>query len=120
MTRAGRAYTLRGRGLLAARRNDRTLALELLTAAPQTCRRLPDTHQWVEAYCLDALCSYAVARGLGSALERVAEREAFAARRGLREMVARAALHRTGLGQPGAREAATLLLAGIDNPSLTR
>jgi hypothetical protein len=36
----------------------------------------------------------------------------------MRELVARAALHRAALGQAGAREHAEALGAGIDNPVL--
>jgi tetratricopeptide (TPR) repeat protein len=111
-------YALRGRGLLAAARGDDDAALDLLTAAPGACRRQRDAHDWVEAHCLDALCGFAVPRGLPGAAGWVDDLEAFAARRGMRELVARAALHRAGLGQPGAAEHAAALVAGIDNPSL--
>jgi hypothetical protein len=36
------------------------------------------------------------------------------------ELVARAALHRTALGQPGAAEHAAALVAGVANPWLAR
>ncbi|WP_454049285.1 BTAD domain-containing putative transcriptional regulator [Cellulomonas sp. Marseille-Q8402] len=113
------SYALRGRGLLAAARGDDGEALDLLTSAPRACRRQRDAHDWVEAHCLDALCGFAVPRGLPSAAGWVDDLEAFAARRGMRELVARAALHRAALGQPGAAEHAAALVAGIDNPALT-
>jgi DNA-binding SARP family transcriptional activator len=112
------SYALRGRGLLAAARGDDAAALDLLTEAPGACRRQRDAHSWVEAYCLEALCGFAVPRGLPSAPGWVDELEAFAARRGMRELVARAALHRAALGQPGAAEHAAALVAGIANPAL--
>lgn len=112
------SYALRGRGLLAAARGDDAAALDLLTEAPGACRRQRDAHSWVEAYCLEALCGFAVPRGLPSAPGWVDELEAFAARRGMRELVARAALHRAALGQPGAAEHAGALVAGIANPAL--
>jgi DNA-binding SARP family transcriptional activator len=112
------SYALRGRGLLAAARGDDAAALDLLTEAPRACRRQRDAHSWVEAYCLEALCGFAVPRGLPSAAGWVDELEAFAARRGMRELVARAALHRVALGQPGAVEHAAGLVAGIANPAL--
>ena len=112
------SYALRGRGLLAAARGDDAAALDLLTEAPTACRRQRDAHSWVEAYCLEALCGFAVPRGLPSAAGWVDELEAFAARRGMRELVARAALHRAALGQPGAAEHAAALGAGIANPAL--
>lgn len=112
------SYALRGRGLLAAARRDDAAALDLLTEAPRACRRQRDAHSWVEAHCLDALCGFAVPRGLPSAAGWVDELEAFAARRGMRELVARAALHRAALGQPGAAEHAADLVTSIDNPAL--
>jgi DNA-binding SARP family transcriptional activator/ATP/maltotriose-dependent transcriptional regulator MalT len=112
------SYALRGRGLLAAARGDDAAALDLLTAAPGACRRQRDAHTWVEVHCLEALCGFGVARGLPGAPGWVDELEASAARRGMRELVARAALHRVTLGQPGAAEHAAALVAGIDNPAL--
>lgn len=112
------SYSLRGRGLLAATRGDDAAALDHLSAAPEACRRLPDTHSWVEGYCLDALCDFAVARHLPEAASWVQDLESFASRRGLRELVVRAALHRRGLGQPGADQLTTALVDTIDNPAL--
>lgn len=112
------SYALRGRGLLAAARGDDGTALDLLTEAPAVGRRQRDAHSWVEAHCLDALCGFAVARGLPSAAGWVDELDAFAARRGMRELVARAARHRADLGQPGAADHADALAAAIDNPVL--
>jgi DNA-binding SARP family transcriptional activator len=112
------SYAVRGRGLLAAARGDDDAALDLLTEAPTVCGRQRDAHDWVQAYSLDALSGFAVSRGLPSAVGRVEELETFAARRGMRELVARAALHRAALGQAGAREHAEALAAGIDNPVL--
>ncbi|WP_136708982.1 BTAD domain-containing putative transcriptional regulator [Agromyces sp. H66] len=114
------SYALRGRGLVAAARGDDASALDLLAEAPRASRRIPDTHAWVDAFCLDALCDFAVARGLPAASDWVDELEAFASRRGMRELVARAALHRVRLGQTGAVEAAALALTTIDNPALDR
>ncbi|WP_282945575.1 BTAD domain-containing putative transcriptional regulator [Cellulomonas endometrii] len=112
------SYAVRGRGLLAAARGDDAAALDLLTEAPTVCGRQRDAHDWVQAYCLDALCGFAVPRGLPSAAGWVEDLEAFAARRGMRELVVRAALHRAALGQAGAQEHADALAAGVDNPVL--
>ncbi|QTE30389.1 AfsR/SARP family transcriptional regulator [Pengzhenrongella sicca] len=112
------SYSLRGRGLLAAATGDDALALELLIDAPAACRRQRVTHNWVEGHCLDALCRFAVRRELAGAAGWVDELEEFASRRGMRELVARAALHRSDLGQAGAAELAAVLLAGLDNPAL--
>ena len=113
------SYSLRGQGLLAAARGEDDLALDLLTAAPAACRRARDAHDWVQGYCLDALCGFAVASGLAEATSWVEELEDFAARRGLRELLARASLHRAALGQPGAAELAPVLIAEVDNPLLS-
>ncbi|RYV52314.1 AfsR/SARP family transcriptional regulator [Pengzhenrongella frigida] len=112
------SYSLRGRGLLAATVHDDALALDLLLEAPAACRRQRVTHNWVEGHCLDALCRFAVSRGLAGAPGWVDELDEFASRRGMRELVARAAVHRCDQGQDGARELAAVLVAGIDNPAL--
>jgi tetratricopeptide (TPR) repeat protein len=112
------SYALRGRGLLAAARGDDRRALELLVEGPAAARRLRDTHAWVEGFCLDALCGFAVARGLEEAEAWVAELDDFAGRHGMRELVARAALHWVALGRPGARRHAAALLEEIANPAL--
>lgn len=109
---------MRGLGLVAARRGQDTLALDLLTQAPRVCRRLTDTYAWVEGYGQEALCSHAVDRGLDSATQWIEDLDAFAAKRGMRELVARAARHRASMGQPGAAEAASLLSNDIENPAL--
>jgi len=111
---------MRGLGLVAAARGDLDEAVELLSRAPGQCRRLPDTYRWIEAYALDALCGVAVAHGVEGAAAWVRELERTAARRGLRELVVRALLHRARLGDPGARVAAGSLAAQIDNPALHR
>jgi hypothetical protein len=112
------SYSLRGQGLLAAARADDGLALDLLVAAPAVCRAVRGAHDWVEGYCLEALCRFAVGAGLAEAASWVDDLEDFAARRGLRELLARASLHRASLGQPGAAELAEVLVGEIDNPLL--
>ena len=112
------SYALRGRGLLAAVSGDDALALDLLVQAPQACRRQRHAHDWVQAHCLDALAGFAAQRNLDRAPGWVDELESFASRRGMRELVARAALHRVALGQPGAEDVASLLLETVDNPAL--
>ncbi len=113
-------YALRSRGRLAAARGDDAAALELLTDAPRAPRRIPDTHDWVQGYALDALCGFAVSRGLPSAQGFADQLEAFAGRRGMVELLARALLHKVALGSSGAAEAAALLVPEIDNPALHR
>jgi hypothetical protein len=45
--------------------------------------------------------------------------EVLTAKAGLRELLARATMHRARLGDAGAAEAAAFLASGIDNPALT-
>jgi hypothetical protein len=112
------SYALRGRGLLAAARGDDDQALDLLTEAPEASRRLRDTHTWVEGFCLDTLCDFAVGRRLPGVDGWVDQLDDLAGRHGMRELVARAALHRVALGRPGSQRRAADLLEEIDNPAL--
>jgi DNA-binding SARP family transcriptional activator len=96
----------RGLGLVAALRGDLDQGLPLLEDAPRICRRLPDSYLWIEAYGLDALCSVAVEHGLASAPRWIEELEHLAGRAGFRELMVRALLYRSRLGEPGALEAA--------------
>jgi DNA-binding SARP family transcriptional activator len=112
------SIALRGLGLVAARRGDHARALELLVDAPRTCRRLPDTYLWIEAYGLDALCSVAVDLRAESSGRWIDELEAVTARRGIRELLLRATLYRARLGEPRALELAQSIAAQIDNPAL--
>ncbi|MDP9189675.1 MAG: SARP family transcriptional regulator [Actinomycetota bacterium] len=108
----------RGMGLVAAARGEVGKALEWLREARRRCRRLPDTYLWVEVYTLDALCSVAVAHDLPAAPAWIEELDSLAGRTGMRELAARAYLHRNGLGDDSALAAARVLAAGIDNPAL--
>jgi hypothetical protein len=112
------SYALRGRGLVAAAKGDDDTALSLLREAPLASRRLPDTHAWVEGYCLEALCGFAVERRIPDAPAWVDELEEFASRRGMRELALQAVLHRARLGQAGASATARMLLSDVDNPAL--
>lgn len=108
----------RGIGLVSERRGDPEAAIRWLTEARARCVRLPDAWLWVEAYCLDALCSVAVRHRRPEAPRWIADLEALAARTGMRELVARAYVHRSRLGDASAAAAARVLAAEIDNPSL--
>jgi tetratricopeptide (TPR) repeat protein len=112
------SYALRGRGLVAAARGDDEQALQLLREAPLASRRLPDTHAWVEGYCLEALCDFAVERSLPQASAWVRELEELASRHGMRELTLRALLHQARLGQDGASESARVLMETVDNRAL--
>ena len=108
----------RGIGLVADQRGDGDAAVRWLEEARTRCVRLPDAWLWVEGYCLDALCVLAIEHGRPEAARWVADLEALATRTGMRELVARAYLHRGRLGDRAAAEAARVLAAEVDNPAV--
>ncbi len=110
----------RGIGLVADRRGDPEAALRWVTEARLRCVRLPDAWLWVEGYCLDALCALAVEHRHPAAAQWIADLEALATRTGMRELVARAYVHRGHLGDRTAIEAARVLAAEVDNPAVLR
>jgi DNA-binding SARP family transcriptional activator len=112
------SVSCRGLGLVAAARGDVTAALELLDEAPRRCRRLPDSYLWVEAYGLEALCRVGTEHSVASTGQWIDELEALASRHGMRELLARSAMYRARLGEPGALQAAQSLAALVDNPAL--
>lgn len=94
-------------------------ATTILVDARTRGSRTPDAWQFAHAQVLDSLAA------LGNhypdrALRWIVDLELVAGRGGMRELLARAQLHRAALGQRGAREAARSLSEGIDNPALTR
>lgn len=108
----------RGIGLVADQRGDAEAALRWVAEARTRCVRLPDAWLWVEGYCLDALCVLAIEHRRPEAARWVADLEALAARTGMRELVARAYLHRGRLGDRAAAEAALILAAEVDNAAV--
>ncbi|HVL53133.1 MAG TPA: hypothetical protein VM344_02625, partial [Vitreimonas sp.] len=108
----------RGIGLVAEQRGDGETAIRWIAEARTRCVRLPDAWLWVEAHCLDALAGLGIKHGHPEARAWIADLEALAARTGMRELVARAYLHRAKLGDPDAAAAAVVLVAEIDNPAL--
>ena len=112
------SISCRGLGLVAAAQGKIPRALELLDEAPRRCRRLPDTYLWVEAYDLEALCDVGVAQAAASTGRWIDELETIASRTGMRELLARATVHRANLGEPGALDAARSYAAEVDNPAL--
>ena len=109
----------RGLGVVRAREGRLEEGLEWLLDARRRCMRLPDAYLWVEGYTLDALCAIAVEHALPDAGTWVAELADLAGRAGMRELAARAHVHRGRLGDDSACIAARLLAASIDNPALT-
>jgi len=107
-------------GLVADRRGDPESALRWVTEARLRCVRLPDAWLWVEGYCLDALCALAIEHHQPAAAQWIADLEALATRTGMRELVARAYVHRGRLGDRTAVDAARVLAAEVDNPAVLR
>lgn len=107
----------RSLGLVAVEKGRTEDAFDHLTQARRRLVLHPD-HTWSMAYALDALCGLAVAECHKDATRWVDDLEDLGGRSGMREMVARAYLHRALLGIEGARAAATALISDIDNPYL--
>lgn len=103
-------------GLLEFRRGDLASAMPRLAAAWSRPMMLPD-NVWKGALALDAMCSVAVRQQLPNAGKLVSDLEAIAGRTGMRELLARAYLHRHRLGEPTAA-VATMLASEIDSPVL--
>jgi tetratricopeptide (TPR) repeat protein len=112
------AYGVRGLGLLRAARGDLAGAIGVLEDALTRSRRQRDTHLWMRAYVLDALCATAVAAGHPTAPRWVTDLASIAGRSGMREFSVRAYLYRRDHGDPSAVYAARVLAVGIENPHL--
>jgi ATP/maltotriose-dependent transcriptional regulator MalT len=112
------AMAARGIGRVEAARGNTDAAMEWLRDATVRAVRLQDAYLWAQGYALDALCSVAVERGAMNAARWATDLESLAARTGMRELLARAYLHRCRLGDDAARVAATVLIEQIDNPAL--
>ena len=110
----------RGLGLISAARGDQPGATAWLTEARTRCNRTTDRYQWVSAHVLDAVVGLAIDHGEEAEAARLADALASLAARGdMRELVVRAHLHRSRLGDPSALTTAGVLAADIDNPALT-
>ena len=107
-----------GIGLLDAARGDLDGAIARLEDALARCLRQRDTHTWIRAYVLDALCATATAAKDPRADGWVAELGALAGRCGMREFQVHAYLYRADLGDLDALEAARALAGGVENPHL--
>jgi Ni,Fe-hydrogenase III large subunit len=105
-------------GLAHAAAGERPQALACLRDAVVRAARVADPYVWIHAYCLEALAGVEIAEGAAEARGSVAELERLAARGDMRELLVRAALHRSRLGDPGAVAAARVLAEAIDNPAL--
>jgi len=112
------AYGVRGFGLLRAARGDINGTVEVMEDALTRCARQRDTHLWLRAYVLDALCAVAVAARHPTAARWVTDLASLAGRSGMREFSVHAYLFRRDLGDASAIDAARVLSAGIENPHL--
>ena len=109
----------RGLGLVHAGRGDLALATGWLGTAIERSNRVTDRYRWVHAYVLEAAVDTAIARGAQDRAQHlVTALGELAARCEMRELVVRALLHRSRLGDRTALPAARLLGATIDNPAL--
>ena len=112
------AYAVRGFGLLHAARGDLSAAVEAMELSLTTCARQRDTHLWVRAYVLDALCAVAVAAQHPTAGRWVTDLASLTGRSGMHELSVHAYLHRRDLGDRLAIDAARVLSVGVENPHL--
>jgi hypothetical protein len=103
---------------VAAARGECDRAADILMDAVRRNGRLPDAYQWGRAYALEALCRCAVDRGNPRAAAWVDQLMALASKAGMRELVARAHLHRAALGSSSNAIAARVLVSDIDSPTL--
>jgi DNA-binding SARP family transcriptional activator len=111
----------RGLGLLNAGQGDHAAATKWLDEAMTRCTRVPDRYQWVHAHVLDTMITNALARNDEErARPLVATLASLAARCDMRELVVRAHLHRSRLGDPAALATARLIGEEIDNPALAK
>lgn len=104
-------------GMVAGIRGDSDVAIERLQSARMRLVKNPDS-TWLMGYVLDGLCSVAVAYDIPEGRDWINDLESLAGRTGMRELLARAYLHRHGLGDASALDAAVLLARDIDNPHL--
>ena len=110
------AVVCRGLGLVDSAAGRSAQALGWLLDGRARILRIAHPYQWIHGWVLDGLC------GVGCRDDRasgwIEQLEALASRTGMRELLLRSYLHRARRGDRSARDAATLLGAEIDNPSV--
>jgi len=112
------AYSVRGLGLLTAASGDLAGAVDTMGEALTRCARQRDTHLWLRAYVLDALCAVAVTAEHPTAARWVTDLASLTGRSGMRGLSVRAYPYRRELGDDSAIEAARVLSVGVENPHL--
>jgi DNA-binding SARP family transcriptional activator len=104
-------------GMVEAARGRRDAAIGRLEEARLRLVKHPDS-TWLMGYILDSLCTVAVAGNHPGASGWINDLENLAGRTGMRELLARAYLHRYMCGDQLALETARLIARDIDNPYL--
>ena len=112
------AYSVRGLGLLRAARGDLDGSIELMEDALTRCRRQRDTHRWILAYVMDALCAIATSAKHPRAVAWITDLASLAGRSGMQEFSVHAYLDRRDLGDHEALDAARTLAIDVENPRL--
>jgi DNA-binding SARP family transcriptional activator len=109
----------RGLAIAADLNGDPSRAFDGLADARRRCRRLADPYVWLDAYILDAQCELGRRHDHPDVTTWTDTLRELASRTGMKEMIVRSHLHGAALGRAADAEAATLLAADIDNPTLT-
>lgn len=112
------SLSARGLGLINATKGDLDAAVRWLDIARTRGPRSFGMHVWFRAFALEALCGVAVENHLPGAHAWIAALEALAGRHGMRDLLARALLHRGRLGDAEAMSASRSLAADIDSSAL--
>ena len=112
------AYGVRGFALVEAVRGGPEGAVMIMDRAINCCDRQRDTHLWLRAYVLDALCAVALAAADPMAERWIADLGSLTARAGMQELSVHSYLYRHALGDADAIEGARILAASVENPSL--
>jgi DNA-binding SARP family transcriptional activator len=113
------AYSVRGLGLLRAAHGDLQGSVGLMEDALTRCLRQRDTHRWIRAYVMDALCAVSTAIGHPRAAAWVTDLGSLSARCTMREFSVHAYLYQRDLGDPDALIAARTLALDVENPRLS-
>jgi tetratricopeptide (TPR) repeat protein len=112
------AYGVRGFGLLLAARGDLDGAIKAMADALTRCARQRDTHLWLRAYVMDALCAVAVTAHHPTASRWVSDLGSLAGRSGMREFSVHSYLYRREMGDGSATDAARAMSVGVENVHL--
>ena len=112
------AYSVRGLGLLTAAGGDPARAIELMEDALTRCLRQRDTHRWIRAYVMDALCAVATAAQHPRAAAWITDLGSLAGRSGMREFSVNAYRYRWEAGETDALDAARTMSMEVENDHL--